>query len=120
MRSGAAAPGRGLSRTLRTQLKIVVVAPMPSASVSTAMAVKLGDLRSMRRLKRTSWKRFSISMSLPPAPTPSAALRECCDGLLAIFIVVRLLVPQSHHGIDARSAPRGKEAGRERNDSQSD
>ena len=29
-------------------LKMAVVAPMPSASVSTAVAAKPGDLRSMR------------------------------------------------------------------------
>src|SRR5262245_49130881 len=36
-------------------LKIAVVAPIPSASVSAAMAVKPGDFRINRSAKRRSW-----------------------------------------------------------------
>ncbi len=35
--------------------KIAVVAPMPKASVNTAVRVKPGDLRSWRRAKRRSY-----------------------------------------------------------------
>jgi hypothetical protein len=50
--SFAAGYGSGLSSTACTTVKIDVFAPMPSAMVRTAAAVKAGDLRSSRRAKR--------------------------------------------------------------------
>ena len=47
-RRSAAVKGSGCSRTALTTLKIAVLAPMPSASVRTAMALKPGFLDSMR------------------------------------------------------------------------
>src|SRR6266566_1161490 len=38
---------------------MVVVLPMPRASVSAAMAAKPGDLCSVRKAKRKSWNRLS-------------------------------------------------------------
>ena len=43
-----ASTGAGLSRTPSTTLKMAVLAPMPSASVTTAVNVKLG-VRVSRR-----------------------------------------------------------------------
>ena len=47
MRSGSGY-GSGRSKTAFTTEKMAVLAPMPSASVSTATVVKPGFLRSMR------------------------------------------------------------------------
>jgi len=46
--------GKGCNNVASTTLKIAVVAPMPNAIVKMAMAVKPGDLRSMRTAKRMS------------------------------------------------------------------
>jgi len=48
------AKGKGRRRTPLTRLKMAVLAPIPSASVSTATAVKPGFLISMRAPKRKS------------------------------------------------------------------
>ena len=45
--------GNGRTRTAFTKVKIVVFAPMPSASDNTAAAVKPG----LRRSSRTPWRR---------------------------------------------------------------
>src|SRR5487761_803821 len=50
------------SITVSIRLKIAVLAPMPSASVSTATAVKPGDLRNMRTPYRRSCDRVSITL----------------------------------------------------------
>ena len=50
----ASTPGSGLSSTALIQLKIVVLAPMPSASVRIATAVKPGACRARRTANRTS------------------------------------------------------------------
>src|SRR6266446_5044121 len=46
--------GNGSSSVASTTVKIAVVAPMPKAMVSTAIAVKPGDFRNMRTPKRRS------------------------------------------------------------------
>src|ERR1700678_755862 len=56
-------PGMGLSRVELIQLKIVLFAPIPSASVSTAIAAKLGDFLNTRKLYRRSWSKVSICSS---------------------------------------------------------
>jgi hypothetical protein len=48
IRSGCAY-GNGCSRTVSTTVKIAVLAPVPSASAVTAIAVKLGFLRIIRK-----------------------------------------------------------------------
>ena len=57
--------GRGFQSCASSTLKIAVFAPMPRASVSTAMAVKPGFLRSMRAPKRTSREKM-----FEPGPAP--------------------------------------------------
>src|SRR6185295_923981 len=52
--------GSGASNIARTTLKIAVLAPMPSASVMMATAVKPGDRRSPRHAKRTSFMLASL------------------------------------------------------------
>jgi len=47
--------GNGRSMTASTTLKTAVFAPIPSASVATAIAVKPGDLRSRRNVYRRFW-----------------------------------------------------------------
>ena len=49
-----AAPGIGSNRVELIQLKIVLFAPIPSASVITATAVKPGFFASIRKPKRAS------------------------------------------------------------------
>src|SRR6516225_5054113 len=73
MRCGSPAPGRGFNKTLWIQLKMVVFAPIPRASVSTAVAVKPGDLTIMRRLKRRSCQSASKNENL------CNALRSSCS-----------------------------------------
>jgi hypothetical protein len=46
--AGSVTPGTGRSSAQFASVKIVVVAPMPSASVTTAMAVKPGLRRNSR------------------------------------------------------------------------
>jgi hypothetical protein len=53
-----------------TALNTTAFAPMATAIVSTAVIVKLGDLRSRCALKRTS--RMNVSMKLP-----TKLLRDC-------------------------------------------
>src|ERR1700728_318113 len=55
-------PGIGLSKVELIQLKIVELAPMPSASVSIAMAAKPGDFLNIRRLYRKSASKTPISL----------------------------------------------------------
>ena len=47
--------------------KTTAFAPMPSAKVTMATAVKPGDLRSMRSANRTSRREFSMNCSPPSA-----------------------------------------------------
>src|SRR6476646_7749773 len=47
--------GQGLKRTALVHVATVVSAPMPNASVSTAVSVKPGDMRSWRTAYRKSW-----------------------------------------------------------------
>src|SRR5215469_15288908 len=54
MRSGFSY-ARGRSSTEFTTLNMVVFAPIPRASVSSASAVNPGDLRSIRKPKRASF-----------------------------------------------------------------
>ena len=64
-------------------LKIAVFAPMPSASVRTAMKVKPGDLRSWRKAKRKSFiislgnfhSYRSATMGSNPIPLSAAKLK---------------------------------------------
>jgi hypothetical protein len=62
-RSGAA-NGSGLRSTALTRLKMAVFAPMPSASVNTAMTVNPGRFNSMRKPKRMSCHRIVIGSPL--------------------------------------------------------
>ena len=54
----------GLSNTAWTTLKIAVVAPMPSESVTTAMAVKPGRRARPRKAWRRSWVNIAIWTAL--------------------------------------------------------
>src|SRR4029453_6317451 len=56
--------GNGRNRTALTMLKIAVFAPIPKLSVSTAISVNPGYLRSIRPLYRRSCQ--IVSMSPPP------------------------------------------------------
>jgi len=58
------APGTGFSMVALIHLKTVLLAQMPSASISTAVIANPGLLRSCRNAKRTSWK--SPAMVTPP------------------------------------------------------
>src|SRR5205823_10045122 len=79
--------GSGRNSTTLTTLKMAVLAPIPSARVSTATAVKAGCMASIRKAYRKSWR------------------TACMD----------LLAAQGHDWIDpagaARRDPASKESG---------
>ena len=75
----------GSSSTASTRLNTTALAPMPSASDSTATAVQPGDLRSRRIAKRTSVRRRSIvsreqALSSSVASRSSHAISDCTSG----------------------------------------
>src|SRR5262245_1999643 len=72
--------GRLRSRTPLTRLNIAALAPMPSASVSTATVVKPGALRRTRRPYRRSESMDNSQLPTPKAqsPEPDYRLREVC------------------------------------------
>jgi hypothetical protein len=51
-----------------TRLKIAVFAPIPRASVNTAIAVNIGAARNDRRLCRTSFQKFIIRCLFRTSP----------------------------------------------------
>jgi len=53
--------GRGRRRTPSTTLKTAVVAPIPTARVSTERRVKLGARRRLERARRKRERRVSIA-----------------------------------------------------------
>src|ERR1700684_1256163 len=89
-------PGMGLSRVELIQLKIVELAPIPSASVTIAMAAKPGDFFSIRKLYRKSVSKAPISRSSPNALLHSnrnqsciivpVAAAECSDGIKNLLL----------------------------------
>jgi hypothetical protein len=66
--------GSGRSGTASITLKIAVLAPMPSARVRIAIAVKLGVRTSARIARRTS-RRRSSSHRMMSAPAPAQKAR---------------------------------------------
>ena len=70
---GVADRQRAYNNALIT-LKMVVLAPMPRASVSTATIEKPGDFRSVRAAKRKSCQHVSTTNSHPADATASAAI----------------------------------------------
>src|ERR1700689_4797592 len=62
-RRSASFTGRGRKRKTLAMLKMAVFAPMPKARVRIAMAVKAGDFKSMRMLKRMSCQSVCIGYS---------------------------------------------------------
>src|SRR5581483_1319641 len=77
------ATGRFFIKTAFTRVKIAAFAPMPKASVSSAVAVNAGVFLNCLTAKRESW--------------------------MNPLILFSLLVPQRHHGIHFRRAARGDE-----------
>src|SRR5204863_10052921 len=65
--------GKGRKRTALTTLNMAVLAPMPSARVSTAIAVKPGFFSSWRKAKRRSFitqRRHRIDLRRPTRGNP--------------------------------------------------
>jgi hypothetical protein len=54
-------------------VKIVVVAPMPSASVNVASAAKPGLRRSERQANRRSWAKLNMARFYQTAGVPARA-----------------------------------------------
>src|SRR5437588_9827694 len=109
--------GYGSARNKRrsTTLNTAVVAPIPSASVMTATAVKPGFFANVRIPYRKSWRRVVI--------THRSVVRAIADFRLSIFDSPRdrghppfnrqsaienpqLLIAQRHHRVDFASATR--------------
>src|SRR5207244_8735064 len=63
--------GSERSKTESRTLKIAVLAPIPRASVKTAIRVKPGFFASMRNANRKSCQRFAIPSSLRTNPPRS-------------------------------------------------
>ena len=75
---GLLSPGTGFSNAELIQLKIVVFAPMPSASVRIAIAANPGAFAIIRKLYRTSCQIDVIRASCSaPSPSPSRSPRSC-------------------------------------------
>ena len=74
-RSGSEIPGSGRSISPFTTLKIAVLAPMPSASVTIASALNPTWLRRVRAAKRMSCSSVSITSPLPLPALTSAWIR---------------------------------------------
>src|SRR5439155_27157227 len=123
-----ATPGRGLMRTALIRLKIAVFAPIPSASVSTATAVKPGFFSSWRKANLRSFirqfrnpraeirKKSEVRMS--NASHAERSLRFSGFGFrisfgLRISGFGLLLVSQRLHWIDSCRAARGQPAGQQ-------
>src|SRR6266511_2033646 len=86
--------GNGRSSTASTTLKMAVLAPMPSAKVTTAMSAKIGFFTSIRKPKRKSCNsEFITSPYLSTVPS---------------------LVTQRHQRIDFRCSSAGYVAGNQR------
>src|SRR6266516_719535 len=93
---------------------MAVFAPMPSASVRTATAVKAGLLARVRTAERRSWSRASIRSFIGPGAWGSGPAKNAPGpSLQARFS----FVPQGHHRIDVRR-PTGGEIARQRGDAQ--
>src|ERR1044072_8800287 len=121
-RSGSLAAS-GRNNTALTTLKIAVFAPMPSASVSTAIAVNAGFFANPRNANRISLNNKSITLF------PIVRPLECAN-LLALWYCLpkryqgtalqsgALLVPQRHEWIDLRCASRRQITSQQRHDEQ--
>src|SRR5574341_2559929 len=79
--------GNGRSSTAFTIVNNVVVAPIPSANVTAAIAVNSGRLRSARRARRSS---FIYRAPAPRAPSPHTSGRPTLQ--LAVEELRRRLV----------------------------
>src|SRR5580693_3104261 len=77
-------------------LKMVVVAPIPSASENKATSVKPGLLRSMRMACRRSWNRISICKPCSIHPNPEE------DLLAETLLSVDRQVPGHHVPYEGR------------------
>src|ERR1043166_430582 len=84
--------GNFFSSTVSTTLNRAVLAPMPSASVKSAIAVKPGFFQNICK-----------------------PYRKSCQRLFTRFSSVCLFVSQCHQGIDFRRAPR-RDVAREQGD----
>src|SRR2546429_6541377 len=137
-RSGSG-PGMGFNSVELTTLKMAVFAPMPSASVSTATAVKPGFFSNWRKanlrsfMARGQWSvvpcrsQGKIPKPKPQAPKKSQASssKPPCGGsrleieiwgLLGIWVLGLdfSFAPERLHWIDLRRATRGRPAGQQR------
>src|SRR6266404_522015 len=111
--------GSGSNRMGFTALKIAVVAPMPSASVKTAVNVKPGCFRRFLIAKRMSL--IIESMHSSPTPLPiSDSPGRFRHSQFEIRNPTFLLVAQRHQWIDFRRAPRRHIASEKSHNDQTD
>src|SRR6266581_6482398 len=75
--------------TAFSKLNMAVVAPMPSASVRIATAVKPGLFRSVRRPKRKSWVKFSMKLT-PRASRHSSLARSMPPNSIRACLIASL------------------------------
>src|SRR5207248_1614848 len=92
--------------TALTRLNIVVLAPMPKASVRIATAVNPGLFASIRSPKRRSW----ISVLTTHLQTQDPGITRGFRIPKPDPRVPGLLISQGHHGIDLRRAARGHQS----------
>ena len=65
--------GSGLSSTPRTTLKMAVLAPMPSASVKTAISVNMGARSRRRTTRRGVAVMWTLYVCRSPPVRPASA-----------------------------------------------
>src|SRR5260370_24286922 len=104
--SGRSMPGKGARSTALIQVKMVALAPIPSAKVTTTVRVKPGRFSSVRRLYRKSCQKVSISRGLRSrrrrAPGPSTiiganARHSQCRTSFNMYMTFGTCFPQPHH-----------------------
>src|SRR5436305_4406644 len=115
----AAGKGNGRSTTPLITLKMAVFAPMPSASVSTATAVKPGFFSNWRRAKRRSFisarrniEHRTLNIERRMLSGSRVLAFDVRSSMLDILFV--LFITQRLHGIDFRGAPGRQPTGDQR------
>src|SRR5215472_12070596 len=94
--------GNGLSNTASTIENTAVVAPIPSASINTAVVVKAGDLSEWRIAIRRSGKDIGAG--------PLRREKHARMGWRRVRRTGRSFIPERHHWINARCTSRRNRA----------
>src|SRR6267143_1664123 len=86
--------GRLLRKRSLTKLKMAVLRPIPSASVNTAIKVKVGDCRSLRNAKRISFM-LEVGLIFSDHSVRKAMIGSTREARLAGIQEARKVAPKS-------------------------